>query len=335
MPHSIRSMRLCHRLSTCSKSPGLAARPFSSSSRLQSPLLDSCCGQTFWLMSTLHSTTGLSWVYVLPITAVAIRSIVVVPLSIWSRVNLKKLRNVQPLLLSWMIKLQRQVRRENPDLHPKIYEKMIRTEHKKKSTDIRKHFGISTLPIYAPLMQIPFFLVAIETIRQMCTEESGILGRISSWISGEERHAVITIQDSLGIEGALWFQDLLQPDPYYILPVALSGMLYGSIVYNERVQNRILSTSRVARFSWVSTVLKVIPFGMLTVTPHLPAAMLLYWVSSSAFALTTTFAMEKLMPIPKAMVPCRPPVKPYMKDYLASQQNSSRSAFSKWVSENL
>ena len=332
---SRRSIGLCSRVSTCSKSLGLAGRSFHSYSRLQSPLLDTCCGQTFELMSTLHSTTGLSWVYVLPITAVAIRSVVVVPLSIWSRINLKKLRNLQPLLLSWMFKLQRQVRRENPDLHPKTCEKIIKIEHKKKSREIRKHFGVSLLPIYAPLVQVPFFLVAIETIRQMCTEGTGILGRISSWISGEEPRAIITIQDSLGIEGAFWFQDLLQPDPYYILPVALSGMLYGSVVYNERVQDRILNTSRMARFSWISTVLKVLPFGMLIVTPCLPAAMLLYWVSSSAFALTTTFAMEKLMPIPKAMVPSRPPIKPYMKDYIASQQNSSQSALSKWVSENL
>lgn len=309
-------------------------RYFHASPRLRASVIETCCSQSFELMDTLHGSTGLSWVFVLPITALAIRSTFVAPLSIWARMNLKRLSEIQPLLLSWMPKIQKDVYRNNPGIGKATYLRIVKQEHNKKTIEIRRRLGISVWSAYAPLLQLPIFLVFIESIRQMCSMSSGLLRLLSSWISGGEYQKTINVQASLADEGALWFPDLLLPDPYYILPVVLSGLLYANIAYNQRRQE-ILRPSQIHQRVVLTTVMKGLSIGMLLVTPQLPAAMLVYWVSSSALALLTTYTLEHIIPIAPMMVPCKPLVRTYQKNLSSVEQGKPKSAFSRWVSENL
>ena len=309
------------------------ARYFHASPRPRASVIETCCSQSFELMNSLHGSTGLPWVCILPITALAIRTTFVVPLNIWSRINLKRLSEIQPLLLSWMPKIQKDVYRSNPLLGKGAYLRMVKQEHKKKTVEIRKRFGISMWSAYVPLLQLPIFLVFIETIRQMCSMSSGLLGLLASWISGEEYHSTISVQASLADEGALWFPNLLSPDPYYVLPVVLSGLLYANIAYNQRRQ-KILGSSRTNQRAILTTVMKGFSIGMLLVTPQLPAAMLVYWVSSSGLALLTTFVLDRVIPIAPAMIPCKPLIRPYQKNLASVEQGKPKSFFSRWLSEN-
>ena len=39
----------------------------------------------------------------------------------------------------------------------------------------------------------------------------------------------VPLEDSLSTGGALWFSDLLAPDPFFILPTILSSAMFASI----------------------------------------------------------------------------------------------------------
>jgi inner membrane protein COX18 len=120
---------------------------------------------------------------------------------------------------------------------------------------------------------------------------------------------------SLATGGCLWFTDLMAPDPLNILPILLSIVLVSNVLpksaarmravfgsapsKNEVIQPGVDGRGRLTKF----LLLLSIAAGPLT--SGLPAALHLYWISSSTFGLIISQLVTRAMPIRSGRVrPC-------------------------------
>ncbi|KAI0436316.1 hypothetical protein F4803DRAFT_239827 [Xylaria telfairii] len=132
--------------------------------------------------------------------------------------------------------------------------------------------------------------------------------------------AAAAIDPSLTIEGCLWFTDLTVPDPYHILPMLLSVSLVYNLLpkseeqFSDRVRvafglrpksaraqtlaeadYRIRSWERAKAIFYVALVGVGTMLGPLTL--NLPAALHLYWLTSSLTNAGFSKALKLFMPV--------------------------------------
>ncbi|KAM7206356.1 hypothetical protein V8F33_000642 [Rhypophila sp. PSN 637] len=122
-------------------------------------------------------------------------------------------------------------------------------------------------------------------------------------------------------EGCLWFVDLTAPDPYQILPTLLSILMVYNVLPNspEGLRAVLGVTPRpgekkrevaVAR-KWslpMQRALLLVAAAIGPLTANFPAAIHLYWISSTAITVGMKNLAEYLWPIPKddGIKPCKP-----------------------------
>ncbi|XP_071374360.1 mitochondrial inner membrane protein OXA1L isoform X2 [Centroberyx affinis] len=84
---------------------------------------------------------------------------------------------------------------------------------------------------------------------------------------------------SLQTGGALWFPDLTMADPYYILPLAVTGTMFFILELGAEsgVDNPNLRAMK--------TVFRIMPFVILPLTINFPTAVFTYWLTSNCFSL--------------------------------------------------
>lgn len=185
---------------------------------------------------------------------------------------------------------------------------------KEKRTELFSAFQIRRWPALAPLLQLPIFLLVIETIRRMCGQNAGLLGWLAS-LSGAAsgQGPSVPIETSMASEGGLWFPDLLVPDPSLILPATLSMIIF----FNASEFGRTSARAGVApsrAFIIGSRALKLVALAAFPLTLSIPSGILVYWISSALSASLMHLLLRVMMPLPASPTPCRPLIKPYMRD---------------------
>lgn len=142
----------------------------------------------------------------------------------------------------------------------------------------------------------------METIRRMTGTEDGMLDlamkSLPSLTSTQTpapstMDAWVPMEPSLASEGMLWFDDLMIPDPFYMLPWVVTGMLY--IMFSTRrgtVGRCPLPGGETQARSYNDWMKKKQNLGALAVAPAtfmFPSAMLLYWFSSTLAAVAVGY----------------------------------------------
>jgi inner membrane protein COX18 len=109
-------------------------------------------------------------------------------------------------------------------------------------------------------------------------------------------------EPSLSTGGCLWFPDLTVPDPTHALPYMLSAaMLYVVLPRNVDHTRRLLDPT-ATDLNWRTRfhrALLVISLAIGPLTMHLPAAMHLYWISSTLTATTLRDVVHRIMKLPR------------------------------------
>ena len=280
----------------------------------QSQILDVCLSQTHTLLGNLHTVTGLSWVLTLPLAALLIRGVIITPMMIYNAKNRERVASSSPFLYAWSHVLQRKVNKEHGSLGPEKAEKILKADLKIKKAELYRTMKISTWKSYVPLLQFPVWLLMIETIRKMSGAPNGLLSLLAKPFSQtveqnrettlQAINSNIPVEQSFSIEGALWFHNLLAPDPQLILPFLLSGILFGNIYR----QGQVVNASGVPVGKWgnrYSNSLKVVALAVGPLTLQVPTAMLVYWITSSTFALLSNETLDRIYPPARRMVPCK------------------------------
>lgn len=305
-----------HQLVLRSK-PSPHSRAFHASS--QHRFLDTCFGIVHTGLTGMHSFTGLPWWATIPCFALVVRTFILGPLTVYLY-RLNRRRDIlKPVILAWAHASRKKIYQEYGAQGPEICHKKLIKELGRKSREIHRRHGAQVWKNLLSLGQLPFFLVIVETIRKMCGTHMGLLGLMTAGvtqgdlsiletipleqlIAQDQGKELFTVEESFGIEGALWFPDLLVPDPLMILPFALSGSMFLNILYQTR-RNSGLSESKWSRRFGNS--MKVLAFAIGPLTLQVPSAMLVYWISSSLWGLGQVVLMQRYFPRKPVLKPCK------------------------------
>lgn len=279
--------------------------------------LEVCYEQVQSLITGLHSISGLPWAATLPLTALIVRSIIVGPLSVISHVAGRRRLALSPLVHAWHHVIRRKVMKNAMDLGPKVCDRMVKRAMTRMKTGLYARHGCEEWRLFLPFLQLPVFLVVIESIRKMCAANVGLLGLMfgqpkdpveesGDHSLGEVTQMATPLEQSLSQEGALWFPDLVAPDPLMILPFLLSGSLLANIYHH----NRTLPGQTPSKVSQrLTTTLKIIALAIGPATLQVPSALLLYWISSSWVAMGQYLLLDWYYPRQAPSTPCKPKAK--------------------------
>lgn len=210
-----------------------------------------------------------------------------------------------------------------------------------KQTQIYKRWGCERWKPFLPLLQLPVWLVLVETIRRMCGTHKGLLGLVTDWSStggdagktaaasgtssdglvqavasvdvplgGLEQlggdttaQSVLGLEPSMATEGILWFTDLTAPDPMLILPFMLSASMLLNIFSKE--SNALPYAQRSKGQQRLTRALAVVALAAGPLTLQLPSAILVYWISSGLLGYGQFVLLRHLMPMKAPITPQR------------------------------
>jgi len=315
-------------------------RGFSAVSALETTLT-----ATQHVFTELHSLTGTPWYLTIPLIALSINLVTRFPMSIFSRRTAQRRAKLAPLLQAWEVRHAKDIAADPKTAAFSVKKRQAEVVKRVKRTSKRvyKIWGVQRFKDFAGFSVLPFWLVGIETLRRLCGGPRGLIGTLV--FGPDEKAAVtspgeamaassnpsdaVSVTDlasssvldnipagadpSLATGGCLWFPDLMVADPLHILPFALSAVLVLNIL--PRSQEGIrrlfgLDTNQIGVAQDNASVRLTRVFLIMAVaigpaTMDLPAAIHLYWLSSSALTLIQTDLLNKIMPIPKTKIkPC-------------------------------
>ncbi|KAL8901191.1 MAG: hypothetical protein Q9207_005321 [Kuettlingeria erythrocarpa] len=124
-------------------------------------------------------------------------------------------------------------------------------------------------------------------------------------LEGIGKDPLIPLESSLATEGALWFHNLLLPDPHMALSFILSGSLFANILYQERRAKK-LGWKPSAMQRGLGNFFKIAAFAVGPLTLSFPSAIHLYLISSSIFGLANTVLLNCYLPLATTSQPPNP-----------------------------
>ncbi|KAK6347074.1 Mitochondrial inner membrane protein oxa1 [Orbilia brochopaga] len=198
------------------------------------------------IIESIHVYTGAPWWATVLITVATIR-IGFFPLFARLADNTARMKDVRPHLNPLM---ERQMQAFT--MKDKVLQQQITAEMQL----VYKKAGASPLLPIAGFFQIPFQIGSFFILRQM---------------------AYLPVP-GLDTAGILWFTDLTSADPYFILPVVSSGLLFASLRFTVA---DALSPQSVKIMQYISYIL---PGISLAVTCTMPSILTLYFSATSLLA---------------------------------------------------
>ncbi|KAI1471146.1 uncharacterized protein F4812DRAFT_167780 [Daldinia caldariorum] len=290
-----------------------------------------------------HGLTHIPWFLSIPIVAVGISLAFRVPFNVYiHRINYRRAR-FTPVLMGWTGRIARDLRRER--VKPSHERKETLARHKKLAKRIYRTVGLQDWKLYSNILGLPFWLLGVESVRWICGGPRGLLGHLilgraeddatASNTPGDVEAAISPLDvttaaadqaataaehiknlpdPSIAFEGCLWFPDLSVPDPYHILPVALSSLLVWNMLPKSQAGLRqlaglnpedkfIVETPAITRQRRLRRILIVLCSLIGPMTADLPAALHLYWLSTAGTQTITSKVLAKFMPIDTKVVP--------------------------------
>lgn len=284
--------------------------------RLLNEALDASAG----LIHGVHSVTGLPWVASIPLTAILVRTVVGLPLQIFTRVNARRERDIAPLLNSYRVLYQNEARNSRA-VDPKQVKDVVKRHYGKITTHLHGRWKVASGYRFVNFLQLPVWISLMESLRGMSGNTNGLIPWILSIFSAgtpaESLH--LTVEPTLANEGALWFPDLLAGDPSGILPALLTASILLNVstgwAATPRHEMADLPTMQMFQSTFfrglrVTVQLMAINVGVSAQVFEMPVALMIYWITSSNVATLQTYLLEKYMFM-------RPPIPTYREQFFA------------------
>ncbi|RYC60005.1 hypothetical protein CHU98_g6205 [Xylaria longipes] len=183
------------------------------------------------LIVDLHTVTGLPWFLTIPLVAFTVGTVFRLPFQVYTQRILRRRAELGPLVQAWNSRLQHAVADE--DVPPT---KRLSEVKKRQDAILRRvhgKLGLQEWRLYSSVASFPFWLLAIDGIRQLCGGPRGLIGSLiagpvegatdaaaslslghiadvvsdAAVLSAAEaaRTAAAVVDPSLKIEGCLWF----------------------------------------------------------------------------------------------------------------------------------
>jgi inner membrane protein COX18 len=289
------------------------ARAFHASAPRHDPVLDAVLYLPHELMNLIH--TGVPWYAALPLTAFVTRSILVTTAGSWARALMARYIGLHPLRQALGFQKRDEILRRGNFRHPKEAIILVKKEVKDEVKRLDARWRVSLAgQISWTFAQIPIFFAMAEAIRQKCAARDGLLAMgFSAFGDGGETAgtgvAELAVTGSrwfdpaLAHEGMLWFPDLLVPDPTGVLPFISSALMFANIYFTRNTVNSDANWPNAIRIVLLGVALLVGPLCQ-----NMPAALMLYWASSTTSVMLWNEWLEWRYPAPRGYVACKRPL---------------------------
>ncbi|XXG96325.1 SNAP receptor [Hypoxylon texense] len=202
----------------------------------------------------------MPWFLLIPLLAAGINVVFRLPFDIYNQKIHQRRSKLGPILQAWSMRVTRDVKNEG--VPPLLWKKEATKRFGRAKSRIFRGLGLQDWKTYGGFLGLPFWLIGIECVRQLCGGPRGIIGSATagrpesapiapsiqeateaapaeivsapashvstvdpSTVSAVAEHAKYLPDPSIALEGCLWFPDLSVADPYHILPFALSAVL--------------------------------------------------------------------------------------------------------------
>ncbi|KAI0008938.1 hypothetical protein F4779DRAFT_408886 [Xylariaceae sp. FL0662B] len=291
----------------------------------------------------LHHLTHTPWFLTIPLVAIGIHVVFRLPPQLYQQWILKRRARYSLVMHAWATRIQQDLQREGvPTSHQK---REMQNRFSKVEKRLWRASGLQGWKLWSSLLGFPFWILGIDSIRRLCGGPSGLLGSLMTGSdaaeasssaeasidgavgSGSSQASMVMngdvsaisstsstvaepvtqfVDPSITMGGCLWFPDLSVPDPYHILPLALSALMVGSMLSKPGARkwalgsgpkddNEVIDTS--ARRAGLRRGALLLAGLMGPITIGLPAALHLYWLTTSALGWFTYRMLNHLMPL--------------------------------------
>lgn len=204
-----------------------------------------------------HYSLGLEWWLGIVLLTIVVRTLLF-PLTIKQVRSMRRMQGLKPEL-------------------DKIRSKYSANKQKQREeqTKLYQERGINPLGGCLPLLvQLPIFIGIFYVIREFGGFEGG-------FGSG----SVEASEPSFHRGGILWFTDLSQSDPTFILPFLAAATMLASM--------EITNKSMEPQQRWI---MRVLPVGFAFFTYWFPAGMFVYWITSNLVTLGQNYLIYNVLP---------------------------------------
>lgn len=229
-----------------------------------------------YYLNSVHDMTGLPWYISLGICTIFLRLVIALPLRIISKRNVgkNKVQRGYTRAVTESMTYQVQLEAAKQKWSDKEAKGILMERLAKNTRELRQKTGAHPLKtaIY-PMLQIPVWICMSFALRNMAGYR--VLG-VEAVLSNPE----------MVREGALWFSNLLVPDPLFIIPI-VSGCMH--LINNEVNTYNLPKGIGTSVIKWLGRGLSFvfIPFACIV-----PSVLSLYWTYSAFTAVIVSLILN-------------------------------------------
>jgi inner membrane protein COX18 len=275
------------------------------------------------VFNAVHNTIGAPWALAIPIIALGVRAISI-PI-VHGLLHVNKVREAPTTTFNRALSHQLAIDTSRGSHIDQPSRKLLLTiwhsllDGKYGSLRARRRLYWT-----AACTQVGVWLGMSETLRCMVGMHYGLFGVLLAGVglapapSGMFHGQLCPhlIQPSMATEGILWFTDLTAADPTGCLSVLFASLAFFSLKtftvvhYDPYNAASTYSPTMPTREKLSYLALKArpfLPYTSILIVPFtikVPAALLLYWITSMASAMLANKIIRSAMPIPKVVTPC-------------------------------
>ncbi|XP_053716186.1 mitochondrial inner membrane protein OXA1L [Synchiropus splendidus] len=245
------------------------------------------------ILEFFHMDLGLPW-WAAIVTGTVLARLAVFPVIVKGQREAAKLNNVMPEMTKLTTKMNEAKQSGNKFEFAKAYTD-LNTFQKKHDVNPLRGFLV-------PMAQMPVFISFFVGLRKM---------------------AYLPVP-SLQTGGALWFTDLTAADPYFLLPIAVTGSMF--LILELGAESGIDNPNLRA----MKAVFRIMPFVILPLTINFPTAVFTYWLTSNCFSLCQVALLRNPTVRQKLRIPERiihpPSALPQTEGFFASMKSGWKNA---------
>ena len=272
----------------------------------------------------LHAYSGLPWWALIPLTTVTLRSLWTLPLAVFQRNNLRKQRELRPVINASYPVLKYKLANKAQNAKQKAAESL--KNFNSDSPSNQNLVGISTLQ--SPLASMKYEEILLLSAKEMRKRQKSLFRQnkvqlwknfllpafqVPLWISMSFTMKNLTgweswfssmnrpLESSLYNEGFLWMTDLTISDSMHIMPILVGIFSLMNVEWtfktfellNPAAKNKQAPsfTRSMANISRMSVVF------LMVASFNAPVALVLYWVSSQLYSLVQNIIFDTFIPI--------------------------------------
>ncbi|KAJ1970261.1 hypothetical protein IWQ62_000090 [Dispira parvispora] len=216
---------------------------------------------------------GLPW-WASIITGTILLRLTILPVAIYQQRAQGRQLSLQPIVQGWQTTLQHSFKSVGVQQGWEFaqYQKKLKQQLQRQVQELyHKHDCTPLFRFLLPWVQIPLFVTTSLAVRRLCGlpipfYKDSLLSMTSS----------VT---ELSHGGTLWFTDLVQPDPTFVLPVLIGAVHLTNIQLITRSASGV-EIARPKYYPYLMYGFRGLALLITAVATQMPTALCLYWLTS-------------------------------------------------------